>query len=429
MNTTTLTPRTPHAQLHERPAAAVLPYGPRELDRIRDSMPLLRRHGTPHPAFDGWALVFRDHFLEHSLGFALALEHAGIPPQWTYALDKGDHTAGHDRVRATFRARGHRTDVLDHTAELVPATADIDAFVDAAHAAGRRVLVIDNGGLLPHRYGSAHATRRVDAALELAICGIKRISTAGPLAIPVLNMARTQIKTLLGYPEIADSCLRRLRARLPDHQLVGRTVLLIGYGTLGSRLAPALRALGCRLAVVDTHLPTLLTAAEAGYATHRTAAHALRATRPFLVIGTTGEIALTENDLPLLPDGVFLAPFATRDFSVLTRLDPTEIPGVGLRYRLGEHDRSITLLGNGHSLSLFRADSIPNQGHDAYRAATLVAAAHLCADPDRLPPGLHTHPADAAIAEAGLFEAYYDLYLTPPDAEGPASHDGRSPVV
>ncbi|MFP8959108.1 hypothetical protein ACLIYP_00840 [Streptomyces nanhaiensis] len=411
------------AQLHEHLAAAALPYTPPELDGIRDSMPLLHRYSTPTPAFDGWALIFRDHFLEHSVGFVLAMERAGIPPEWIYTLDKGDRTYNRDRVRATFTARGYRTGLLDNTALNVPtdhtdvladAERAIEVLIDAAHTDGRRVLVIDDGGLLARGYGHTSAPRRVDAALELTVSGIKRIAAAGPLSIPVLNMARSQVKTRLGYREIADSCLRRLRTILPDRKIIGRPVLLLGYGTLGSRLAPALRTLGCRLTIVDTDLLTLVEAAEAGYTTYPTAAEALRATDPFLVIGTTGETALTENDLAHLADGTLLAPFATRDFSLLAEhaTEPTEIPGVGLRLRL-DGDRHVTLLGDGRSLNLFEADSIPNQGYDAYRAGTLIAAGHLCAHHDSIPPGLHTTPADQAIADAGLVEAYYDLHLAP----------------
>ncbi|MFC0863329.1 hypothetical protein ACFHYQ_13605 [Sphaerimonospora cavernae] len=410
-------------ELHERLAEATLPYTSSELDGIRDSMPLLRRYSSPDPIFESWALIFRDHFLEHSVGFVLGMENAGIPAQWIYVLDKGDRTAGRDRIRATFRTRGYRTGLLDntavnepgaHAAELERVMTDIDAFIDDAHAAGRKVLVVDDGGLLARGYGGAAAARRVDAALELTVSGIKRIAAAGPLGIPVLNMARSTVKTRLGYREIADSCTRRLRTMLPDHKVIGRPVLLIGYGTLGSRMAPALRTLGCRVTVVDTDLPALIDAAEAGYATYRTAAEALRSTSAFLVIGTTGEPALTEKDLALLPDGALLAPFATRDFSVLTEHaeKAAEIPGIGLQFRFDD-GRAITLLGNGRSLNLFEADSIPNQGYDAYRAATLIATRHLCTDPDRVPPGLHTQPADHAIASAGLFEAYYDLHLAP----------------
>ncbi|WP_181727293.1 hypothetical protein [Streptomyces sp. PT12] len=412
-------------ELRQRLTAACEAHTDDELATIRAAMPLLQRHSSPTAAFDGWALIFRDHYLEHSLGFLLAVERAGIPPRWIAALDKGDRTAGRDRIRATFAARGYRTGLLDNTAINAPAahaaaleraTAEVDAFIDAARAAGRRILVIDDGGLLARGYGTAGAPRTVDAALELTVSGIQRIAAAGPLAIPVLNLARSQLKTRLGYPEIADSCLRRLRAILPDRKFIGRPALLLGYGTLGSQLASAFRALGCPLHVVDTDVMALIDAAEHGYATHRTARDALAAVRPWLVIGTTGEDALREDDLPLLPDGVHLAPFATRDFSLLGRSpfrrNAVEIPGVGTRFRLPS-GRTLVLLGDGRSLNLFEADSIGPEGYDAYRAGTLIAAAYLCADPGRVPPGLHTAPADHAIADAGLWDAYYDHHLAP----------------
>ncbi|WP_307853150.1 phosphotransferase [Kitasatospora sp. RG8] len=410
------------AELRDTLAARALPYTDSELAGIRDAMPLLERYSSPQPAFDDWALLFRDHYLEHSTGFVLAMERAGIPAEWIFALDKGDQTWNRDRVHATFLARGYRSDILDntavndpdaHQAELARVGADIDAFLDSAHAAGRRVLVVDDGGLLARGYGTVTAPHTADAALELTVSGIKRIAAAGELAIPVLNLARSQVKSRLGYREIADSCLRRVRTLLPDRKIIGRRVLLLGHGTLGSLLATQLRDLGCRVDVVDTDLPALIDAAENGFTTYRTARQALSSSTPFLVVGTTGEVALTEADLSALPDGVLLAPFATRDFSVLTegprRAGATEIPGIGLRFDL-PGGRTATLLGNGRSMNLFQADSIPTQGYDAYRAGTLIAAATLCADPDRVPAGLHTGPADAAIAGAGLWDAYYDLY-------------------
>ncbi|MBA0127246.1 Gfo/Idh/MocA family oxidoreductase [Haloechinothrix sp. YIM 98757] len=401
-----------------------LTYHERELDGVAASMPLLTQYTQPDDVFGDWAVIFRDHFLEHSVGFLMALERSGLPAEWIYALDKGDRTHNRDRVWATFRARGYRTDLLDNAAintpgeysnELARTTAGIDDFIDAACAEGRRVLAVDDGGLLARGYGSSNAVRHVDAALELTVSGLKRIHAAGPMTIPVFNLARSQVKTLLGYPEIADSCVRRLRALIPDTKFMGRTIVLIGYGTLGSRVAHALRSLGCRVEVVDADLPTLITAAEAGYVTHRTVVQALRSTRPFLVIGATGETALSHSEIDALPDGVYLAPLATRDFALLGESpyveSRTDIPGVGQRLHL-PRGQSATLLGNGRSMNLFEADSIPNQGYDAYRAATLIAAKALCRNLHTIPAGVHLERVDHAVAEAGLLEAYYQHYIT-----------------
>jgi S-adenosylhomocysteine hydrolase len=410
-----------------------------ELAELTASMPLTSRFaaGVPGTSFDGWSLIFRDHYVEHSLGFLLAARAAGIAPEWTLALAKGDKTSSRARIHATLTGHGVRSGVLDNTAVNAPAThaaslarsrEAVDAFIDAARTAGRRVLVIDDGGLIAQGYGHATSPRRVDAAVELTVSGLKRITAAGDLAVPVFNMARSQLKTRLGYPEIADSCLRRLREILPGRKFIGRPVLILGFGTLGSRLAAALAALGCQVHVADTDPLTLITAAESGFSTYRTAADALHAVKPFIVAGTTGYDALTPADLRLLPDGCFLAPFATRDFALLSEpgitTTATAIPGVGREHALAAGP-VVTLLGDGRSLNLFEADSIAGQGYDAYRAGTLIAAAELCRQASSLPPGVHTSLVDDIIAASGLYDAYYDTYLATP-ASRPAADTGRS---
>jgi len=427
-------------------AAALAPLtlrlSPAELAELTASMPLTTSFATTTlgTRFDGqWALIFRDHYVEHSLGFLLAARAAGIPAEWTLALAKGDRTGNRDRIHATLAAHGICSGVLDNTAinapaahavELARSLADVDAFIDAAHTVSRRVLVIDDGGLIAQGYGQAAAPRQVDAAVELTVSGLKRIAAAGFLSIPVFNMARSQLKTRLGYPEIADSCLRRLRAILPGRKFIGRPVVILGFGTLGSRLASALASLGCQVHVVDTDPLAIIAAAESGYPTHRSAAAALAAAEPFLVVGTTGYDAFTPADLRLLPDGCFLAPFATRDFALLA--DPgistatTEIPGIGRQHHLAAGS-SVTLLGDGRSLNLFEADSIAGQGYDAYRAGTLIAAAALCRQAASLPPGVHTSLVDDIIADSGLYDAYYDTYLAAPAARPrPAQDPDRS---
>ncbi|MFJ5222357.1 hypothetical protein [Streptomyces sp. NPDC088400] len=403
-------------------------YSEAEIDSIVRAMPLVDRYATKEPSLANWALIFRDHYVENSVGFLLGMERAGLDPDWVFALSKGDRTLHRSRVHAWFLNHGYLSDVLDNS--VINGSADttaqayalavnerVNGFIRQAHAAGRKVMVIDDGGLLAQGYGADGVlTEYIDAALELTVSGLKRIANApGKLSIPVLNMARSRLKTMLGYNEIADSCVRRLRAILPGEKFIGRHVLILGFGTLGGRVAHALRALGCRVSVVDTDILALITAAEHGFETYRTAAEALRGHSPFLVIGGTGELAITAADLPLLPDGVYLAGFATKDFSLLsegsTGIESTVVPYVGVRYILPS-GAAATVLGDGRSLNLFEYEGIANRGYDAYRAGTLIAAKTLCRDLDSLGPGLHLEPVDQAIDEAELFSAYYGEYLS-----------------
>jgi len=415
-------------------------YTDAEIDALWNSMPLLRRFadgdgGTP---FADWALIFRDHYVENSVGFLLAAERAGLPSQWIYALAKGDRTANRHRVHAWFRHRGYRSAVLDNSVvdgSSPPAAVDrarrtaaeVDDFIRRAHRDGRRVLIIDDGGLLAQGpAGRRMVTEPVDAAVELTVSGLKRIGATATVGLPVFNLARSEVKSVIAYHEIADSCLRRVRAIIPNQKFVGRRVLVTGYGTLGSRLAQQLRGIGCRPMVVDSDPLMLIQAAEHGFDTRRTVAQALRDSKPFLILSSAGEPVLHEDDLDLLPDGLLLAGFATKDFSLLhtgrAGLPGQPVPGLGVRYRLpgGQH---VLMLGDGRSLNLFEYEGIPNRGYDAYRAATLVAARELCGNHQAYPPGVHVDPVNQAVRRAGLLDAYYDLYLEDGSGADPARAD------
>ncbi|AWW43247.1 hypothetical protein [Streptomyces cadmiisoli] len=400
-------------------------YTEDDLDQIVENMPLLKRYAQPDAAWNSWALIFRDHYVENSVGFLLACERAGLAPEWIYALSKGDRTAHRERVHATFLERGYRSAVLDNSVidgtagesmqqQALLVGAEVNAFIRLAHQAGRRVLVIDDGGLIAQgRATGGTGWERIDGAIELTVSGLRRISRTN-VEVPVVNMARSQLKTHIAYAEIADSCLRRVRSLLHGQKFIGRRAVCLGFGTLGARIARGLRASGVRAVVVDTDPLALIRAAEEGFETARGLRAALEREAPFLITGSTGAQAVTPEDLTSLPNGVFLAGFATKDFSLFS-LNTEDLPArkiaeTGTEYVL-PHGGSVILLGDGRSLNLYEAEGIPNQGYDAYRAGTYLVATAMCRTAKDLPPGVHLQAADQIIEDAGLFDAYYDTYI------------------
>lgn len=400
-------------------------YSHAEVDGILEAMPLLRRYADCDGTFGSWALVFRDHYVENSVGFLHAFEEAGMDPQWIYALAKGDRTSHRDRVHAWFLHRGYRSAVLDNSVINGTASdeevqyaqevgADVNEFIRAAHRAGRRVLIIDDGGLIAQgKAGGTSDWERADAAIELTVSGLKRVSGAR-LQIPVFNMARSELKTHLSYNEIADSCLRRIRALLGGQKFLGRRIVCLGFGTLGARLARGLRSAGSRVVVVDTDALALVRAAEEGFETARSLRAALRMGTPFLVTGSTGEEAIVADDIESLPDGVHLAGLATKDFSFFSQnhgnLPSRPVGDCGTEFALPNGSR-IVLLGDGRSLNLFDFEGIPNQGYDAYRAGTFILAKAICSSLWTMPPGVHVTEVDDLISSSGLYGHHYDTYI------------------
>ncbi|HEY6425207.1 MAG TPA: hypothetical protein VIY28_18590 [Pseudonocardiaceae bacterium] len=184
-------------------------YSPAELARITASMPLLARYSTPDPVWTEWALIFRDHYVENTVGLLLAAHRAGIPAEWVYALTKGDQTRNRDRVHATLLAHGFASGLLDnttinapqdHALDLAQGIAGVNAFIDTAHAAGRKVLVIDDGGLLAQGYGRVDAPRRVDGALELTVSGLNASPPPGRSVSPCSTWPDPSSRPALATP-------------------------------------------------------------------------------------------------------------------------------------------------------------------------------------------------------------------------------------
>lgn len=387
-------------------------------------MPLLFGHVKEEKAWKDWAIIVRDHMVEHTYGLALALLESGVPAEWLRVYDKGDSTLWQSQLSERFEDLGIWGGLLDNTAINAPedyretlqeVKDDLEQFIQTAHNADRHVLVIDDGGLIAQGYAHPDHKIRVDAAIELTISGLDRIAVAGELAVPVLDLARSQVKQSLGYREIAHSCVQRLFDMVGSEKVIGQKVLVLGYGTLGSLFASELRSSGTRISVFDPDYLRLAMAAESGFTTYESLTEALVRDAPFVIVGTSGHLALTTEHFDYLPDEVILAPFATKDFSALHQSQEVRltrrISGWGDEYRLPS-GFYCTVLGNGRSLNLFRADSISPSGYDAYRTAVYLAARDL-ARREITAPGLHAEGANEIVRRESLYKSYYQTYLGP----------------
>lgn len=394
-----------------------------ELQAIVESMPLLM-HVSPKDSSGSladFALVWRDHFLEENVGLLQAFERAGIEPKWIRALDKGDQTIKRNRISAFFRSRGYITGVFDNAVfsdarldqEVSPQMrASLEEFVNAARAAGKKVMVIDDGAIVAKCFH--HDQKIFDFALELTVAGLYRLQELASIDIPIYNLAHSQLKTVITYPEIAESCVMRIRELLSAEKFIGRSVVIVGYGTAGHHIARILSDMGCIISVVDNDIPSLIEAAERGFRTFKSTSEAIRYARPFLLIGCSGAISITWDNFHNLPQDSYVTAIASKDLSELKRKEPsygvTAIPNFGYEY-IGSDGKRFYQLGDGRSINLFESEAIPNKANDVFKAGIFVAAKDLAARFHELPGGIYLSEVDEAIRRSGLLETYYDFYL------------------
>ena len=398
-------------------------FSDREIQAIIDSMPLLMEFApySSNSILSQFALIWRDHFLEENVALLQAFERVGIEPQWIFALTKGDQTVKRDRISAYFRNRGYHTDVFDNTIfedkqieqqEVARMSILLEEFVVKARAAGKKILVIDDGAVLWKCFSEKQ--QMIECALEVTVPGLKRLQELDSIDVPVYNLARSELKTVIGYPEIAESCVKRIRELLAAEKFLGRPVIIVGYGTAGRHVAHIFREMGCVVSIVDTEVIRLIEAAERGFRTFKSILKAIHLVQPFLIVGCTGEISLTVEDFCSLPNDAYVTGIATKDLIELKKRNLgyqiTPIPHFGSEYKNKQGKRFIQL-GEGRSINLFESEAIPNRAYDVFKTAIFVAAQDLCDRYTDFKGGIYLEEVNRAITQSGLLEKYYELYL------------------
>lgn len=390
-------------------------YTKEEITAVVSDMPLLFEYSCQaHNRLNNVALIFRDHFLEENLGLMLAFIRLGVHPRNIWVLDKGDETLHRSEIANTFRKLEMNVGLLDnmHLEDLQYISnweKDIESFV-TAHTA-KKVIVIDDGAIVT-RMLKPTLQKKIAAVIELTEMGLRRIQGNNYLC-PILNVAKSEAKRKLVYPEIASSVFIRIINLMRSEKIAGRPVIICGYGDMGKLLAKRFRDFGAKVVVYDNDVLALISAAECGYITYTQLVEAVKCEKPILVIGASGACSITRSAIELMQDGTYVTSGATADLSVfrdgLTSDDKSfEIDGYGTQYTIG--GKRITVLGNGRSVNLYRSEAIPTKACDLFRTIIALTIVNAVQNTEQLVPGVNTSLVNQWIASSEVLKQYYRMY-------------------
>ena len=394
-----------------------LAYNRDEIDSIIRDMPVVHWYSSSHKnSLNDVAIIWRDHFLEENIGLLSGFVRMGVKPENILAIDKGDSTIHRFNIRETFKKLGFHVNVLDNT--------DVDNdklmkigkklifdFIQARK--DLKVIVLDDGAIVTKILDKKHFDNVV-GIVELTEMGLRRIRpNEDKLLYPVLNVAKTKLKRHITYTEISSSIFTRIIELLGGEKLVGRSVVMCGYGDLGEILADRLRGYGVRVTVVDVDTLRLIIAAERGFTTYKSCYDAVKNEKPFMIIGASGYRSITEEVIQMLPDYGYVTSGATADLHAFRDFEARgetfqKIPKYGTQYYVfGKH---VDVLGNGRSVNLFDSEAIPNKSNDVFKAAQLLTAYNMVHQ-KTLENKLEVNIVDEWIEESGILDKYYSLYM------------------
>lgn len=394
-----------------------LSYNEEEISAIIRDMPVTDWYSKNHNCtLSNVAIIWRDHFLEENIGLLNGFVNMGVNPKNILAIDKGDSTKHRFEITETFKKMGFNVSVLDNTdidSEELMKIGEKLIFEFINERKDLKIVVLDDGAIVTKILDKVHFDNVV-GVVELTEMGLRRIRpNENKLLYPVFNVAKTKLKRHITYTEISNTIFTRIIELLQAEKLVGRSIVLCGYGDLGEILADRLRSYGVRVTIVDTDILRLIVAAERGYNTYKTCLDAVKHEKPFMIVGASGYRSISKEVIALLPEHGYVTAGATADLHAFKEFEKEgkkyqKVDKYGTQYNV--FDKYVDVLGNGRSVNLFDSEAIPNKSNDIFKAAQLLTVLNMVNKKD-LENKLELNIVDEWIEESGILEKYYELYM------------------
>lgn len=261
-----------------------------------------------------------------------------------------------------------------------------------SRAAGRDLVILDVGGYFAPALETVceSFSGRVLGVVEDTENGLRRYLSLPKLPCPVFSVARSPLKDpedfLVGQ-SVVFSAEALIRARGDIMQ--GRPACVIGFGKVGSSIARMLHAKNVPVTVYDTDPVRMAQALAQGF---RTAGRVGALAGAGIVVCATGNLALTADDFPAVPNGSYIASVTSAD----DELDLTGLASLYEQHPAGQHVTRYSTTG--HYFYVLNSGNAVNFLHGACVGpfiylvqAEILAALSLLAAGDR-EPGLHECP-------------------------------------
>ena len=299
---------------------------------------------------------------------AAALVHAGIP---VYAYRAAGDAEDRENVLA----------LLDHRPEVI--IDDGSYTIRLAHTARPDVLE-----------GCVGATEQTTSGVR----PLRAMEHAGALRIPVVAANDARTKSMFDNMHGTGQAVVLAIADLLGEPLLGRHVVVAGFGRVGSGIARHAAALGARVTVSDVDPVAALQAVFSGYAVAPLAEAARTADVLISATGIAGTV--TPEHLDLLPEGAAVAvgggvdqEIALEDAAAAGAIERSREGAVALwRTAAG---RTVRILDDGNCINVSAAEGNPIEIMDLSFGVQLAAVDHLLTHRDELEPRVHLLPREA----------------------------------
>lgn len=364
------------------------------LETVPDKLPLLERvvGKVNKEYFSDFEFLNIQHLLGAQVALFEACRRLGMKPSRTSIV--GIPYSVSETVVDTLQDKGWsvRAPPLDLEIWYQDVKDAMEERIASAEANGRKIVVIDDGGLVAmmfDRYPELARKAHLFRIVEQTTRGIT-VAEGVDLHSPVINVAQSPTKAVEG-PMIGKDVLRKLIGRLKGagvKSLRGKKIGLTGYGKTGKFVATALKSQGAVVTILDISDKVLAQAKDDGFAVATDRKKFFE--QQDVLIGSTGHLSMKDEDFEHLKDGVILGSSSSKlveiDVEGLARRsgkrgervvdDSVFPPTVSYYFKDG---RQVTLLAKGFPLNFDGSvHAVPAEDIQLTMGLLLLGALQAC---------------------------------------------------
>jgi|GEM_PF-4306744 adenosylhomocysteinase len=411
----------------ERPAAAqedhatkkiipdVSPVSPAYLP-ILDEIARQKRNDLGAELFKDVLIIYVLHFLKDLIPFTSQFQSLGCDPKDMYFLVKTYAYPEKDKLVKYFHSKGCKVFVPKDSLEKTFNNLTSEILTECMKRSeneGKKILIVEDGGYfapLIHTENFIKNSDRCCGAVEQTTKGYRRDSKIQDPKIPILSIATSKLKLILEADEVAatlgENIVETLRKYNSHRTLNNHTALILGFGTIGQKLAEALLNKGISITVYDTDPIKRLSAEISKF---QVLENLDDLSEFHIIIGISGEASL-KNAAAFwgLKHNVVLASGSSErlefDLEALSSISKEILrEEVFTKYILKKDDKIIRVLCDGEPINFALSEGISDSVIDPVYTEMFLAAVKVVNE--RLRNGLQELPKEVEEEVLSVFKA------------------------
>jgi adenosylhomocysteinase len=385
---------------------------------ILDELARQRRKDLGADIFNDVLVIYVLHFLKDLITFIDQFQSAGCDPKDMYFLVKTYDYPEKGKLVEYFQDKGCKVFVPKDSMEKTFNNMTAEILMECmkrSKSENKKVVIVEDGGYfapLIHTEKFIETTDRCYGVVEQTTKGYRRDFEIKNPKFPIVSIATSKLKIFLEAQEVAatleENIVNTLRKYNSDRTLNNHKALILGYGTIGQKLADALFNKKISISVYDTD-PFKRLSAELNK--FNVLENLDDLSKFHIIIGVSGEPSLKDATAFWgLEHNVILASGSSErlefDLEALVAISKgISREEVFTKYILKKDSKVIRVLCDGEPINFALSEGIAKSVIDPIYAEMFLAAISVLKDKG-LENGLQELPRKTELEVLSIFKSY-----------------------